>query len=182
MTLAQPTTLHLRPTVRPDLRTVVEILQSTVDWYAPFVTPEDLDSQHDVDMAWALENFEKRDFYSAVIDGEVVGVLTVQEAHDWLYLGYVYVHADHVGKRIGRRLLDHAAEQARRRGKRGMVLLAHPEATWAVRAYQKYGFQQIAESDGQVLAWNQGWLRPYHEEGFRLWRWTPPTPDVLPEA
>ncbi|MEZ4319959.1 MAG: GNAT family N-acetyltransferase [Myxococcota bacterium] len=172
MTVASPS-LTLRPTVRPDLPDVVAILRSTADWYRPFVDPADLESQHAVDLAWARENFERREFWSATLNGEVVGVLTMQDAGDHLYLGYVYVHRDHVGKRIGRRLLDHAAAEARRRGKEGLVLIAHPEATWAVRAYRKYGFECVATTDDDVCEWNDGWLEPYHEQGFHLWRWTP---------
>jgi GNAT superfamily N-acetyltransferase len=119
----------------------------------------------------ARENFRKREFYSALVDGEVVGVITLQDTGDHLYLGYVYVHHDHVGKRIGRKLLDFASQEAARRNKEGMVLIAHPEATWAIRAYEKYGFECIAEDDDRVLAWNDGWLGPYHETGFTLWRY-----------
>ncbi len=164
--------LRLRPTIEPDLPAVVEILQSTVDWYRPFTDPDDLATQHAVDLTWARENFEQREFWSATIDGEVVGVLTLQDAGDVLYLGYVYVHEDFVGNRIGRRLLDHAAAQAVARGKRGMVLISHPEATWAVKAYTKYGFECIADSDEAVCAWNDGWLATYHEQGFHLWQWS----------
>lgn len=159
----------LRPTRPADLPSVVEILRSTADWYEPFVTEEDLESQHRVDMAWARENFERREFWSAVLGDRVVGVLTLQDAGDWLYLGYVYVHEDMVGRRIGRRLLDHARAQAEAREKEGLVLIAHPEATWAVRAYRKYGFERVATTDEDVCAWNDGWLEPYHEEGFHLW-------------
>jgi GNAT superfamily N-acetyltransferase len=158
--------------VKPDLPHVVDILRSTADWYAPFLDKKDLETQHEVDLEWAHENFEKREFWSAVLGGEVVGVLTIQEAGDYLYLGYVYVHENHVGKRIGRRLLDHAAEEAERRGKKGMVLIAHPEATWAVKAYTKYGFECIARREEDVVEWNDGWLEPYHEKGFQLWCWT----------
>jgi ribosomal protein S18 acetylase RimI-like enzyme len=164
--------LRLRPTIEPDLPKVVEILRSTADWYRPFTDPEDLETQHAVDLAWARENFDRREFWSATLDGEVVGVLTLQDAGDVLYLGYVYVHEEYVGRRIGRRLLDHAAAQAVARGKRGMVLISHPEATWAIKAYTKYGFTCIADSDEAVCAWNDGWLAPYHEQGFHLWEWS----------
>jgi GNAT superfamily N-acetyltransferase len=161
---------ELRPTRVRELPSIVSILRSTAHWYAPFVAEDDLKTQHLVDLEWAQANYKKREFYSAIVEGEVVGVLTLQDAGDHLYLGYVYVHREHVGKRIGRTLLDFAADQAERRGKDGMVLIAHPEATWAIRAYEKYGFQCIADDDDAVTAWNDGWLSPYHEEGFTLWR------------
>lgn len=162
--------VSLRPTRLHELDAVVDILNSTADWYRPFTDPKDLKTQHEVDMVWARENMQKREFWSAKLDDDVVGVLTLQDAGDAMYLGYVYVHENHVGKRIGRRLLDHAAAESRKRGKRGMVLIAHPEATWAIRAYRKYGFECIAASEADVLAWNDGWLKPYYEKGFQLWR------------
>lgn len=161
----------LRPTRPADLPAIVAILRSTAAWYEPFVEPEDLASQHLVDLKWAEENYRKREFWSAVLGDRVVGVLTMQDAGDWLYLGYVYVHEEMVGRRIGRKLLDHARSQAEARGKDGMVLIAHPEADWAVRAYRKYGFERVASTDEAVCAWNDGWLEPYHESGFHLWRW-----------
>jgi len=173
MTIEASASVRLRPTIEPDLPAVVEILRSTADWYEPFLDPEDLEAQHAVDLQWAQENFGKREFWSAIIDGEVVGVLTIQDTGDHLYLGYVYVHEDHVGKRIGRRLLDHAAAQVHARGKEGMVLIAHPEAKWAVKAYRKYGFECIGHDEDEVLRWNDGWLSDYYEGGFQLWQWTP---------
>lgn len=167
------TAVALRRSTPADIEPIVEILRSTTEWYRPFTDPEDLATQHHVDAAWARENMKKREFWSAVLDGEVVGILTLQDAGDFLYLGYVYVHRDHVGKRIGRRLLDHASAEVRRRDKEGMVLIAHPEADWAVRAYQKYGFDCVADTDDEVTAWNDGWLSPYHETGFHLWQWVP---------
>jgi ribosomal protein S18 acetylase RimI-like enzyme len=165
--------MSLRPTIASDLPAVVAILRSTTDWYRPFVEPADLESQHNVDLAWAVENFERREFWSAVVGDEVVGLITLQDAGSCLYLGYVYVHRDHVGKRIGRRLLDHAAAEVERRDKDGMVLIAHPEAAWAVKAYEKFGFECVAKDDDTVCEWNDGWLEPYHEQGFHLWQWTP---------
>lgn len=165
----------LRRTRPSELAAVVEVVSSTASWYEPFVSPDDFESQHCVDLAWAKENYERREFWSALIDGEVVGVLTIQEAGDWLYLGYVFVHRERVGMRIGAALITRARAEVSRRGKRGMVLLAHPEATWAVRFYRRQGFVRIADDDAGVCAWNGGWLSPYHEAGFHLWRWCPTT-------
>jgi len=59
----------------------------------------------------------------------------------------------------------------RREGKRGMVLIAHPKATWATRAYVRFGFECIATTRTQVLEWRAGWLKPYYEEGFGLYQY-----------
>lgn len=126
--------------------------------------------QHDVSSSWFRQNFDKREFWSLERQGEVVGVLTVQDAGDALYLGYVYLHVDHVGEGLGRLLLEHAQRLGWRRRKRSLVLLVHPEAQWAVRAYEKFGFEQALTDKSDVLAWNDGWLRPYYEAGFHLYR------------
>lgn len=166
---------RLRPATRRDMDAVAEILRSTADWYARFVDDDDMD-QHDVDDAWADENFRLREFFVLVEHGEVLGTVSLQEAGDHLYLGYVYLHAEATGRGLGRALLDHAVAEGERRGKRGLVLIAHPEAHWAMKAYARYGFDVIASSRDDVLAWNDGFMTPYYEEGFVLHRY------ALPEA
>lgn len=153
------------------MQDVAEILRSTAEWYEPLVDPSDMD-QHDVDEDWAAKNYRMREFFVATLDDAVVGCVSIQEAGDKIYLGYVYLHADHVGHGYGRRLLDFAQAEATRRGKTGMVLIAHPDAGWAVRAYERYGFEILAEQRRDVLAWNDGWLKPYYEEGFHLYEFT----------
>lgn len=151
-----------------DMAPVVRIIRSSASWYEEFVDPDDLD-QHYVDQEWARENFRKREFYVGRIEDSVAGTISLQEAgSDHLYLGYVYLHVDHVGNGFGRDLLDFAESEARRRGRSGLVLLAHPEAEWACRAYEKYGFEVIARDRDAVLGWQNGWLEPYYEEGFHL--------------
>ena len=163
--------LEIEPATHRDKPAVVDIIRSSASWYEPFVEPEDM-GEHLVDREWADENFERREFFVGRSEGDKVGALSIQEAgKNWLYLGYVYVHTDHVGKRFGGRLLRFAAAEARRRGRRGMVLIAHPEAKWACRAYEKFGFELIAESREDVLAWEGGFLEPYYEEGFQLYRY-----------
>lgn len=153
------------------MKRVAQIIRSSADWYEPFVEPEDM-SEHDVDEAWGRENFEKRDFFVGELEDTLVATVTLQDAGDYNYLGYVYLHADHTGKGLGKRLLHFARAESRRRSKQGMVLIAHPEATWATRAYERYGFECIATAREDVLAWNDGWLEPYYEEGFHLYRYT----------
>ncbi|MCB9739970.1 MAG: GNAT family N-acetyltransferase [Deltaproteobacteria bacterium] len=160
----------LRPATRADLPAIVEIIRSSASWYRPFVHPEDLD-QHEVDLAWARENFDRRDFYVAALGGRVVGTVTLQDAGDFSYLGYVYVHADHTGKGLGPTLLRFAEAESVRRGDRGMVLLAHPKATWATKAYKRFGFEVTATTDEEVMRWNGGFLEPYHERGFHVFRY-----------
>jgi len=160
---------RIRKTVESDGDAIADILRSSADWYESFVDEDDMD-QHAVADTWFAENFEEREFWTLERGGEVAGVLTIQDAGRDLYLGYVYVHVDHVGAGLGRKLLEHARRLGWQRGKENLVLLVHPEANWAIRAYEKFGFEPHLTTDEDVLAWNGGWLTDYHESGFHLYR------------
>lgn len=162
--------MTIRRARREDQPHVVGIIRSSASWYRPFVAAEDL-GEHEVDEAWARENFARREFFVGHVDGAVVATVTLQDAGDFSYLGYVYVHAEHTGKGLGRDLLDFARDESRDRGDKGMVLIAHPEADWACKTYERYGFDVIAEREDKILAWNNGFLRPYYEKGFQLYRY-----------
>ncbi len=163
--------LSIEPAEWSDAPTVVDIVSSSATWYEDIVEPEDL-AEHYVDMAWARKNFDRREFFVGRLDDEIAGTISLQEVgDDHLYLGYVYLHTDHVGNGFGGDLLDFARQELERRGRKSMVLIAHPEAVWAKKAYLKYGFEIIAEEREDVLAWHDGWLEPYYEEGFQLYQY-----------
>lgn len=160
--------LEIRPATFEEMGAVAGFVRSSADWYRPFVAEQDM-AEHEVGEAWARKNFELRDFYVGREGDEPIGTISIQYFGDWAYLGYIYLDVDHVGKGHGRRLIRFAESVIRKRGARGMTLIAHPEATWAKKAYLKYGFR-IAETDKErVLAWEGGVLRPYYEEGFELY-------------
>ncbi|MGE0710158.1 MAG: N-acetyltransferase family protein [Planctomycetota bacterium] len=167
-TLTTETTLTIRRAAWEDMEAVAGFLRSTADWYRPFLREEDM-AEHDVPEEWKARNFARREFWLGELEGEPVGTVSLQEFGDYAYVGYVYLDAAHVGRGIGRRLLQHAAKQARARGKRGVALIAHPRAVWATRAYRKFGFELVASRREDVLAWNDGALRDYYEEGFELY-------------
>ncbi len=152
-----------------DMERIAAFIRSTADWYRPFLSEADM-AEHDVGPEWAERNFARREFYvGALPSGEPVGTISLQWFGDWAYVGYVYLDSRHVGHGYGRQLLDHAATLARARGAAGLSLIAHPRATWATRAYLKYGFRRAASRREEVLAWNGGFLRDYYEEGFELY-------------
>ncbi len=169
-TLAPPT-LEIDRADWGDMDAVQQIIRSSASWYEDIVSAQDL-AEHYVDEEWARDNFQRREFYVGKLDDEVAGTISLQEVgEDHLYLGYVYLHTDHVGNGFGRVLLDFARDEARRRGRKSLVLIAHPEADWACRAYQKYGFRIVAEEREDVLSWENGWLDSYYEEGFQLYQY-----------
>lgn len=167
-TLEPVETLDVVPARRQDMARVADFVRSSADWYRPFVDEKDM-SEHEVDESWAEENFRKREFYIGKAGGEAIGTISLQTFGSYAYLGYIYLDVDHVGNGYGRQLMEFAESVARDRGLRGMALIAHPEATWAKRAYLKYGFRIAATAKEEVLQWQGGTLRDYYEEGFELY-------------
>lgn len=157
----------IRRAVFPEMKMIAEFVRSSAEWYRPILNPEDMD-EHDVDEAWAVRNYKLRDFYLGVEGDTPVGTISLQYFGDYAYLGYIYLDVQHVGKGYGQKLMKFAEKVARSKGCKGMSLIAHPKATWACRAYLKYGFK-VAQSDKEkVLSWNDGVLKSYYEEGFHL--------------
>ncbi len=162
--------LDIQPAKREEMIIAANILRSSAEWYRPFLSEKDM-SQHDVDESWGEIEFQRRQFYIGRADGAPVGVVSTQTVEDMVYVGYIYVYAHQTGRGYGPQLLNYVRERLWRAGKHGMVLIAHPEATWATRAYMRFGFECIATAREQVLEWRGGWLKPYYEEGFELYQY-----------
>ena len=160
--------LSIEPADRDDMDMIADFIRSTADWYRPFLDEKDM-AEHEVGEEWKAINYERRDFYVGRAEGNPVGTVSLQYFGDYAYVGYVYLDSEHVGNGYGRQLLTFAAEVARKRGMRGVCLIAHPEATWATKAYLKFGFEKIASDKAEVVAWNDGFLADYYEEGFELY-------------
>lgn len=152
-----------------DMPQIAEFIRSSADWYAKFVDEKDM-SEHNVEDSWMAKNYARREFYLGKADDEPVGTVSLQVVKGFAYLGYIYLDVNQVGKGYGHQLMEFAKKETKRRGLKGMVLIAHPEAKWATKAYLKYGFQRIASAKKEVLAWNDGVLKPYYEEGFELYK------------
>lgn len=168
-TITERPLLKIRAAMRDDMGTIADFVRSSAEWYRPIVDEKDM-AEHEVDAAWADENFKKRDFYVGFTEeGEAVGTISLQYFGDYAYLGYIYLDVKHVGKGFGQTLMSFAEKTARAAGMCGMALIAHPEAKWASKAYLKYGFEIVETDKDAVLDWNDGVLRHYYEEDFELY-------------
>lgn len=157
---------------KEDMPKVAQFIRSSARWYKKFVDPKDMDEHH-VGRKWIEENFNRRDFYIAQTNKkEEVGAISTQFFGDTAYLGYIYLDTDHVGKGYGQALIDHAKDLCEAKSNvDNMVLIAHPKATWATRAYEKYGFKKILTKKKDILNFKNGLLKPYYEEGFHLYQY-----------
>ena len=163
--------LEIKRAPLKEMPKVCKIIGSSAEWYRSFVEDKDM-AEHTPGEEWISKNYFRRKFYLGYIDDDAVGTISMQKlGSNYTYLGYIYLNTDYVGQKIGNRLITHAEKIAREEGRKAMVLIAHPEATWAVRAYEKYGFKKIAEDREEILSWEDGALNGYYEEGFHLYQY-----------
>ncbi len=148
---------------------IAEFIRSSASWYEKFVDPKDL-AEHHVGQKWIDDNYFRRDFYIGYHQREPVGTISYQNMGEFAYLGYIYLDANQVGKGFGHQLMDHAQKIAIQKQKKGMILIAHPKAHWAIKAYEKYGFRCIATQKNDVIGFQNGCLKNYYEEGFYLFK------------
>lgn len=160
-------TLTIRRATDDDKAYIIHVINSSLAWYTSLIDKNDL-GDHAVNDAWAMQNMADREFFIAESEGCAVGTLSMQFFNDYAYLGYVFIDAQEVGKGFGRKLLEFAELEAKKHNMKGLALLAHPQASWAIKAYQKFGFKLICRDKKDILAWNQGVLKPYYEEFFML--------------
>lgn len=164
-----PHALSIEEATRQDMPVVASMIRSSADIYAEFVNKDDL-AEHYVDELWQKENFRQRDFYLGYSEkNETVGTLSLQYFDKFAYVGYLYLDTQYIGRRYGHRFLEFAREEAKAKGMDGIYLICHPQATWAVKAYEKFGFQHYSSNRQEILNWNNGALKDYYEEGFDLY-------------
>ncbi len=168
MSIRYKKTMNIKPAKFADMKTIASFIRSSADWYRPFLTEKDL-KEHYVDEDWERKNYEMRDFYIGKTESDDVGTISIQYANNYSYLGYVYLDSKHVGQGYGHQLLDFAKEKSLEKEMEGMFLIAHPEAEWAIKAYEKYGFERKFTQRQDILSWNKGFLKPFYEEGFHLY-------------
>lgn len=168
--IAQFENFYIRLAEWEDMETIANFIRSTAEWYSAICNKEDM-TEHNVDENWKQVNFRRREFFISYANNEPVGTISLQHFGNYGYLGYIYLDKKHVGKRYGHILMSFIEQVAKDRGLEGLVLIAHPKATWATKAYEKFGFKEILTDKKSILEWQDGVFEPYYEEGFHLFQY-----------
>lgn len=163
--------IKIRKAVWDDMPKVARFIRASAHWYKKFIHQKDY-SEHDVGFLWKTKNYKLRDFYiGSTSDNVEFGTISVQFFQDTTYIGYIFLELEHIGKGYGHLLIDHVKKLSLKRQQKRMVLLAHPKAKWAIKAYEKYGFKCILKDKQDVLSFQNGLLKQYYEEGFYLFEY-----------
>lgn len=142
-----PGSFHIRPATNADRQAVQEIVFATLLEYGMRPDP----GHTDADLAdIEAHYFARGGCLDVIVDAneQVVGCVGLDriDARE-VELRKMYLRPDARGKGLGRRLLDHAIDQARRRGFARITLETASCLRTAIEMYRRHGFK---DSDEQI--------------------------------
>ena len=106
-------------------------------WHDPYMPAEELDGELAAGVV----------FWGCELDGELVGVMGIQQVRDVDLIRHAYVAPEHQRKGIGAALLEHIAQSATRR----MLVGTWAAAEWAIAFYRRNGFELLPREEGAEL-------------------------------
>jgi GNAT superfamily N-acetyltransferase len=106
-------------------------------WTEPYMSREQLQDERDEGVVfWGYEE-----------SGTLVGVMGLQRVQNVTLIRHAYVRSSSQKRGIGGQLLSHVRDLAS-----GPVLIGTwADAIWAIRFYERYGFQQVGPEEKQGL-------------------------------
>lgn len=103
----------------------------------PYMSKEEL--RHEVDNGVVFWGHEE--------NGELLGVMGIQELHDVTLIRHAYVRSSAQGRGIGSKLLSHLGKLA----KQPLLIGTWADASWAIRFYQRHGFQLLSHEQKETM-------------------------------
>ncbi len=112
-------------------------------WHEPYMPKDYLRNEmHSGVMFWGYEE-----------NGELLGVMGIQDVQDVTLVRHAYVRTKHRNKGIGGRLISHLKTLATR----PTLVGTWQAATWAIRFYEQHGFKLVSWEEKERLLrkyWN----------------------------
>jgi len=106
-------------------------------WKEPYMPEEYL--RHELDSGVVFWGYEE--------DGELIGVMAIQDVQDVTLIRHAYVRTSRRNKGIGGKLLLHLKKLT----DRPILIGTWADATWAVRFYEKHGFHLVSPEEKDRL-------------------------------
>jgi len=114
-------------------------------WHEPYMSTEEIRREIEAGV----------EFWGCERDGELIGVMGMQEVGDVDLIRQAYVRPDCQRQRVGAALI----EQLRRRSGRRMLVGTWAAASWAIAFYQRHGFE-LASSQQKATLLRTYWTIP----------------------
>jgi N-acetylglutamate synthase-like GNAT family acetyltransferase len=106
-------------------------------WKAPYMSKHDL--QDEIDHGVEFWGYEE--------DGEFIGVMGIQDVQDVALIRHAYVRTAKQNLGVGGRLLS----ELRKKTARPTLVGTWADAIWAIRFYEKHGFQLVSPREKDRL-------------------------------
>ena len=145
----------IRPCETDDLESIYEIINDAAvaykgvipadRWHEPYMGREEL--QHEIDDGVRFWGYEE--------DGDLIGVMGIQDVQDATLIRHAYVRTVQRRKGVGGKLLSHLLTLS----DRPILIGTWAAATWAIRFYEKHGFRLVSEEEKSRLL-NKYWSIP----------------------
>lgn len=130
-----------------DFETILAIINDGAEAYrgvipadrfpTPYMSPQEL--QQEIDHGVCFSGYEE--------EGQLVGVMGIQDVQDVTLIRHAYVRTVRRGQGIGSKLLDHLRQQANR----PILIGTWADAKWAIRFYQSHGFYLVSPEEKDRL-------------------------------
>jgi len=114
-------------------------------WTEPYMSREKL--QHEIDDSVVFWGYEDA--------GNLLGVMGIQQVRDMTLIRHAYVRASRQKRGVGAHLLSHL----RLLTERPVLIGTWADAVWAIRFYEKHGFQMVSTTEKDRLL-KQYWTIP----------------------
>jgi GNAT superfamily N-acetyltransferase len=106
-------------------------------WHEPYMPADELDSELAAGVVfWGYED-----------GGELLGIMGIQRVRDVDLIRHAYVSPTRQRAGIGGALVERLAGSARRR----MLVGTWADAEWAIRFYERHGFELLSREEGAEL-------------------------------
>lgn len=137
----------IRSCTNADFETIYSIINDAAEayrgvipadrWHEPYMPREEL--QREIESGVRFWGFE--------VDGELAGVMGIQDVQDVTLIRHAYVQTARRGQGIGGQLIA----ELRKLTSRPLLMGTWAAATWAIRFYQSHGFRLVTPEEKDRL-------------------------------
>lgn len=106
-------------------------------WKEPYMSKEEL--RHEIAEGVVFWGYEE--------DGELIGVMGIQNVQDVTLIRHAYVRTKRRNQGTGSKLLSYLRELT----KRPILIGTWADAVWAIRFYEKHGFKSVSREEKERL-------------------------------
>jgi len=102
-------------------------------WKEPYMPKDEL--QHEIDDGVVFWGYEE--------EGELVGVMGIQDVQDVTLIRHAYVRTGRRNQGVGSKLISHLRTMTNK----PILIGTWADAVWAIRFYEKHGFRRVSKEE-----------------------------------